>query len=208
MAGESTGTPAPAGDAGGTAAPAGDLAAQLAALKAENATMAKALGERNAENKTAREAAEKVAAEKVAVEKAAAEKNGEWAKVLEIERAERAKAASDLAAASPKVALADKYEALFAEEANALAAKIGDEAKQFDGLATVDRVRVLRALSARAAGPGAAAAPKVGNPAAPSAPIDFSKLSSDERKAFLAGKTTEQIREIAGFQKPRGLFGS
>lgn len=143
-----------------------DVLAELAATKAELAKVAKANAEKNAEAKANREKAEAAAAEKAAAERLAAEKNGEWAKVLELERAERKRIADEAESLRGKASAADRFEAVFKAEADDLAAKIGERAKKYDHLQLADRVVVLRDLanSSASAGPGAAQSQKVGSP--------------------------------------------
>lgn len=169
---------------------------------AEFAKVKEALAKANAEAKAYREQASTeakakadAAAKAADLEKAAAEKAGEWSKVVEIEKAAAAKLQAELAAATAKAALADKYEATIKSEVDALAAKLGaDAAQAVAGLPVENQLATLRFLSARAAGPGAATAPPSGNPPAPTVPLE--NMAPEARKAYLASLPTEKRRAL------------
>lgn len=210
---ETTDKPAETKPADGAAPKAEPTVAELMAAVEKLTASSKAA---NAEAKTYREQLEalsKAKADEVAKAhgeaKAAAEKNGEWAKLFELQKSDAAKLAAELEAAKAKAAEADGYASVLKGKVDALAAQLGPAAaKAIEGLPLKNQLATLEILAANAAGPGAAKPPPSGMPAAPGSPIDFSKMTKDEVAAHFAGKTPEQILEAVGAKRRGGLFGS
>jgi hypothetical protein len=172
------------------APPAPIDAAEVARLQAEVAELRQEAADRRVAARSAEEA-------KTAAEKGKAEAEGRWADVVRLEKAEREKTATDLAAARRRVAELEPYESTVKGEVAALRAKLGDKAPDVAGLNDAQALKILRHVETVAARPGAAPATTSGNPPPVAGAPDLSRMSPEEIRAHIATLNTEEVRKLA-----------